>query len=150
MVFIFILLRSNQKNYIMCYWYLTYNNPLLFVVFFIKLSWNFIFLHKYWICDFFVFSNAIFEVVKWFHKIRFWSTTTIADTLLPLPQHIKHWKKDQYRGSVNCGEVDLDSVINCPASENIRQSTTVPSQCDRLPYPWPYRIIYFDCWYHFE
>ena len=39
---------------------------------------------------------------------------------------------EQYWGSDDCGEVDIDSDVNHLASGNLRQFTTVPSQCERL------------------
>ena len=38
-------------------------------------------------------------------------------------------------GGSDRGEVDIDSDENLLASGKLRQSTTVPSQCERLPYP---------------
>ena len=42
---------------------------------------------------------------------------------------------DQYWDSEDRGDLDLDSDINRPALGKLRQSTTVPSQCERLSYP---------------
>ena len=53
-------------------------------------------------------------------------------------------------GSAERGEVDIDSDVNCTASGNIRKSTTVPIQCEQLPWTWTWRLMYFDCWSHFE
>ena len=39
-------------------------------------------------------------------------------------------------GSAERGEVDIDSDVNCTASGNIRKSTTVPIQCEQLPWTW--------------
>ena len=79
------------------------------------------------------FLTYFFEAVKELHKFRFRSTTTFADTKIPLTQHIEHLNMDKYRGSDNRGEVDLDSDVNSLASGNIRQYNTVPGQCERLP-----------------
>ena len=54
------------------------------------------------------------------------------NTRFPLPQHIDHWKIAQYWGLADRGVVDLDSDVNYLASRNIRESTTVPSQCEQL------------------
>ena len=37
-------------------------------------------------------------------------------------------------GSVDRGEVDIDSDVNCLASGNLWQYTTVPSHCEQLTY----------------
>ena len=44
----------------------------------------------------------------------------------------KHQKTEQYQGLENRGELDLNSDVNLPASEKLRQSTTVSSQCEQL------------------
>ena len=44
-------------------------------------------------------------------------------------------KDGEILGSDNRGEVDLDSDVNFLDSGKIQQSNTVPSQCERFPYP---------------
>ena len=39
---------------------------------------------------------------------------------------------EQYQGSANRGEIDLNTDVNQPDSGKIWQSTTVTSQCARL------------------
>ena len=40
---------------------------------------------------------------------------------------------EQYQGSSDRGELDLNPDVNQPASDQLRKSTTVSSQCERLP-----------------
>ena len=50
------------------------------------------------------------------------STATFKDTRLSLPQHNNDWKTDQYWGSADHGELDLNSEVNRPASGKLRSS----------------------------
>ena len=104
-----------------------------FRYFYIKLSCIFVFLVNIESMISWIFSVKFFEAVKELHKIRFPSTTTFTDTKLPLTQNSKHWKTDQYWWSDNSGELDLDLDINWPASDKLRQYTTVPIQCEQFP-----------------
>ena len=61
------------------------------------------------------------------------SIEPFEDTKLSLPQHSDHLKTEQYQDSADRGEVDLDSDVNRMVSDKLRQSTNVPSQCERLP-----------------
>ena len=36
------------------------------------------------------------------------------------------------------------------ASVNLWKFNTLPSQCERFPWTWSWRLLYFGCWYHFE
>ena len=119
-------------------------------MFYIKLSWRLVFNSQTSNLFFVVFLTQLFTSVKEIHKLRFLSTTTCADTKLLLLQTRKHWKMDQYQGLVGCSEVDLESDLNHPASGNLRQFTTVPSQCEQFPWTWTWRLLYLDCWYRFE
>ena len=76
-------------------------------------------------------------------------TAPFKETWLSLPQHSDHWKTEEYQGSAHRGEVDLDSDVNRLASDKLRQSTTVTSQCGWSPYPWTCCILYFYRWYNF-
>ena len=73
-----------------------------------------------------------------------------SDTHFILPSHDEHLNMEHYWGSVNCGEGDLDSDINRLASGDLRQYTTAPSQCEKLPRIWTWNLLYFDRWYNFE
>ena len=80
------------------------------------------FYHKYWICYFVVFPKHYFcAAVKEIHKIRFQSTETGADTKFLLPKQINHLKTEHYRGSDDCGEVDLDSDVNHTSLDKLQQ-----------------------------
>ena len=48
------------------------------------------------------------------------STSPFEKNHFQLPCHGNHWKTDQYRGSDNCGEVDIDSDVNRLALGNLR------------------------------
>ena len=87
-------------------------------------------------------EHNFIAVVKEIHKLQFQSTTTSADTKFLLPKPIYHWKTEQYWGSVHHIEVDIESEVNCLYSGNIWQYTTVPSQCEQLPWTWTFRILY--------
>ena len=97
-----------------------------------------------------IFKHIFFAAVKEIHRLWLWSTTTSVDTKSPLPQHRKNRNTDQYWGSEDRGEVDIDSDVNHLASSNIRQYNNVPSQCDIFTWTWTWRLLYFDRWYHLE
>ena len=99
-------------------------------------------------CD--IFKHNCFAAVKEIHKLQFWLTTTSADIKLPLPKPSKYWKMDHYQDSADCGEVYLDSGVNILFSGNLRQSATVPSQCEWYTWTWTWCLLYFDSWYHFK
>ena len=44
------------------------------------------------------------------------STVTRKDKTFPLPKSIEQQTAEQYQGSANCGDLDLNSDINRPAS----------------------------------
>ena len=46
------------RRYIFCHFPLTYYDSIIFILFYIKLSWNIDFFHKYQICSFVVFLNT--------------------------------------------------------------------------------------------
>ena len=50
---------------------------------------------------------------------------------------------DNYRGSADRDEVNIDSDVNCLASGHIRQYTTVPSKCEQFPWTLMWCILYF-------
>ena len=63
-----------------------------------------------------------------------------------------HWtlKDRAILGSADSGEVDIDSDVNFLASGNLRQSTTAPSHCERLPWNWTWCLMYFNRWSHLK
>ena len=141
--------KIHLKRYILCYCPLNYNNSLISDMFYIKLSCIFVFITNIEYVLLWYFEHNLFAAVKEIHKLRFWSTTTSADTKLLLPRPSKQWNTEHGWGSDDCGEVDIDSDVNLPASGNIMQCATVPSKCERLPWNWTWRPLYFNHWYHF-
>ena len=59
-----------------------------------------------------IFYNTILESVKEFRKFRFRSTAPFKDKKFQLTQHGEHLKTEQYWGSADHGEVDLESDVN--------------------------------------
>ena len=49
-----------------------------------------------------------------------------------LPKCIEYRKMEQYQGSADHGEIDLNSDVNRPASGKLQKFTTVFIQCERL------------------
>ena len=102
------------------------------------------FYQKYWICSFVVFL----------------STSFLLRQRNPLPlilyhkQQVQkpsdHWKTEYYWGLSDCCEIYLDSDLNFLASSNLWQYTTVPIQCEWLPWTWMWHLLYFYRWYNFE
>ena len=109
------------------------------------------FYHKYWICSFVVFMNTTFSQ-QWKQSItfNFRSTTTCAEHKFLLPKPSDHWRTEHYQESDNCWEVDLGSDINHLDSGNIWQYNTVPSQCEKFPWTWTWRLLHSNCWYYSE
>ena len=106
----------------------------------------FCFSHLYQICFFVVFVYTTFCINFDFYQQQQQVHTPFVNTQLTLPPHGNDWKTDQYWGSENRGEVDLDSSVNCLASGTHMQFTTVPSQCERFPWTWMWRLLYFNHW----
>ena len=75
-----------------------------------------------------IFLHKFFAAVKEVHKYILPSTTSL-DTKFLLPWHSEELKKEHYWGSADYFEVDLGSGVNCLASCNLRQFTTIPSHC---------------------
>ena len=59
----------------------------------------------------------------------------------------KHWKAEKNGGQMI---VVIKIIINGPVSGKLRQSTTEPSQCDFLTYPWAWSSWCFDWRPHFK
>ena len=96
-----------------------------------------------------IYEHKLFTAVKVIHKLWFLSTTSVETKFL-LPKPSDHWNTEHFGGSVNCGEVDLDSEINFLASGNIWNYTNVPSQCDNFIWSWTQSLLYFNHWCHFK
>ena len=122
-----ILLRS----YICFYCPFTYENSVIFIIIYFKLSQNFDFITN--ICSVVVFLDTSFTKNKIkFTTFNFRSSTTSAETKLLLPKPSYHSNTENYQGSAGHGEVDIDSDINCLDSGNLWQDTTVISHCEQL------------------
>ena len=96
-----------------------------------------------------LFFCCIFEQSKKSIIFDFWSTTKSAVTKLLLTKPSDHWDTEHCRGSADHAEVDIDSGVNCMASSNLWQYTTVPNQCEQFPWTWMWRLLYFYHWSHF-
>ena len=83
-------------------------------------------------------------------NLRFWSTATLEVSPFMLPISSKHRKEEKYQRSDDHGELGPKSDINWPSSGKLQQSTTLSSQCERLIYPWTWRLLYFGRWNRFE
>ena len=79
-----------MKRYIHCYCPLTYDYYLIFVMFYIKLSWNIVFLVNIESVFYGVFEHTFSASVKDIHKLWFLSTTTSADTKFLSPKPSNH------------------------------------------------------------
>ena len=131
-VFVFIFVLCNKKRYVMFYCPLTYDDHLILAIFYIKMSCIILFpqLSNQWFLGIFchIFSKRSKNCINF--DFRFRSTATFKDTKFLLPKRSKHQKTEQYQGSADRGELDLNSEVNRPASGKLRQSTTVSRQCE--------------------
>ena len=141
-------LKKHLKRYCCFYCPLTHNYSLIFSRYLLNCHGTNFFsqIPNLLFCN--IFKHKFFAAVQEIHKLQFWSTITNADTKFLSTKTIDHWKMEHYRGSANCGEVDLDSEVNFLDSDNLRQCTTVPCQYGRLPWTWTWCLLYLDRWYH--
>ena len=139
----------HQRRYICFYCPLAYNGSVILIIFYYKLSQNFAFLTN----------------IEYVHLCYFWTQqfrSRQRNSLLlililnnkcrdrvPVITQSNHWKKKYYRGSDDFCEGYLDLYLNCLASGNLQQYTTVPSQCEIFPWTWSCCLLYFDHWSHF-
>ena len=69
----------HQCRYICCYFTLTYDDSVIYIMFHLKLSQSLCFSHKYRICSFVLFSKTIIlQQTKKFIIFHFWSSETSA------------------------------------------------------------------------
>ena len=66
------------------------------------------------------YRTQCFEAVRESHKLTFRSAIKFADTKLSLTQHSEHLNTEQYWGSADRVEVDVDSGVNHLASGKLR------------------------------
>ena len=119
---------------------------LLFSLCFILNCQGTLFSCKYWICSFVVFLNKIIsQQTKQSITFDFLASKQIAETKFLLPKPSNHWNTKHYWGLAYCFEEDLDSDLNRLALGDLRQYTTVPSQCGQFPWTWTWRLLYFYC-----
>ena len=97
-----------------------------------------------------IFEHKVFAGIKQIHYLRFLIISNKCRNQVTVIRKINHWKREQYQGWYNFCERDVDSDLNPLASDNIWQYTTVPSQCERLPWTWMYRLLYSNCWTNFK
>ena len=133
----------------MSYFSLTHDDYLILDMLYIKLSWNVFLLTNIesvllWYC-----ITQFLKQSKNFINFYF-NQQKIFRHQIPHNPTQKALKDGAILGSSDIGELYLDSDVNHLASGKLRQFTTVPNQCERLPYPWTWSILYFDCWYNFE
>ena len=74
----------------MSYCSLTHDDYLILDMLYIKLSWNVFLLTNIESVLLWYFLSQFSEAIKEFHKLRFQTTTTFADTKSPTPQHSDH------------------------------------------------------------
>ena len=142
-------LKIHMKRYICCYYLFTNEYSLFFPCFMLNCHGTF-FLTNINSVILWYFQTIYFLTVKEILKIWFWSTTKSEGTKLLLPKPGEHWKTEKYQGSSESGEIDLESDIHHLELCNLTQYTTVPSQCDWLPWAWTCNLLYCDCWYFFK
>ena len=102
-----------------------------------------------------LFMCAIFEhnnlsADKEIHYLQFLIINNKCINQFPVIKPSDNWKTEHYQVLSDRCKGDLDSYLNWLALGNLWKYTTVPSQCDRLPWTWIWRLLYFDCWYHFK
>ena len=138
------------KRYIIYYCTLIHIDYLILIIFILHYHGT-LFSHKYRICG--IFNSLcynIFASVKEINKIWLRLTKNLQNTKFLLPQISNHWKIENYRGSNDCDKVDIDPDIKSLASDDLRQSTTVPIKCDIFPWTWTWCLLYFFSWYDFK
>ena len=147
---LFYYCKIHLKRYIRCYFPSIYNDFLILNIFYIKLLCLYVFLGNIesvvsWIVSVTIFSKQSKKSINFYYDQQ----NILQNTEFILPQPSDHWKTEHYRGSANHGQVDLDSDINRLTSDNLRQFTNVPSQCERLTLTWTWYLLYFNRWSHF-
>ena len=128
-----------MRRYILWWCPFTYDNTLIFIMFYIKMSR--------------IFSSL--KNIKSVNLWKFWTHLFRSSQGNPQPlilnqQGQVHSKTEHYQGSDDRSEVNIDSYINCLASGNLQKYTTVPSQCEPLTWTWRWCLLYFDHLSHFK
>ena len=123
-----------QKMYIMCLCALKYDHILIFFITYIKMSCIIVFLTNFESVISWYFLSQFYKSVKDLHKVQFIISinTNIWSYTITITELSKHQTADKYQRLYDCGEIDLKSDVNIPASSKLHQSTTVSSQCDQF------------------
>ena len=115
------------KRYILCYFPLTHNYYIILDMFYIKLSWKlFPFKNIESVVSWILYVTTVLKQSKNPINPDYEKQNNSKNTKFLLSQHSDHWKTEQYRGSEDRGEVNIDSDINWLDSVNLRKSTSVP------------------------
>ena len=99
----------NNKSYIFCYGVFNYDDILSLNMFFSKIL-NQLFLGIF--CHNFLKRSK--NYINFY--LQYQSTATLEVSQFPLPQISKHQTAEQYQRSYDCGDLDLKSDVNQPAS----------------------------------
>ena len=97
-----------------------------------------------------IFEHNNFATDKEIHYFRFSILNNKYIYQVPVITQRNHLNVEHCRRLTGRCDLDLDSDINFLASSNLWQCTTVTSQCERLPWTWTWRLLYCNCWYHFD
>ena len=128
---------------------LTYYDSIIFIMLNFKLSWKFDFIKNIESVHLWYFEHNFFAADKSIHCLWFSIINNKCRNQVPVIKPRYHWKTDHYQGSADHCEGGLDFYLNCLASGNIQQYTTVPIQCEWLPWTWLWRLLYFYRWFGF-
>ena len=142
--------KIHQCRYIHWYCALNYNDFVIFIMFYFKMSQNFAFLtqiESVHLCYFWTQQfcsrqrNSLFSIFDPQQQVQ--RSSSWYHTKQPL-------KDGALSGLDDSCEKDLDSDLNILYSGNFWKYTNVPSQCEQFPWTWTWCILYFNCWSHFE
>ena len=138
------------RRCIRCYFPLTHDDFYFFYMFYFKLSWDFYFIKIIKSVHLWYYWTKIVLVDKVIHYLWFLIINNKCRNKGPVIKPSDHWKTEHYLELADCCEGDPESELNCLTSGNLWQYTTVLSQFDRFPWTWTWRLLYLDCWSHFE
>ena len=133
-------LKKHLVRFICCYCKLIYYKSVMYIMLYFKL------LHTY-----FLITNFEY-VLLWYieHIFRCRKINPQPSNFRSSTRSCYHWNMEHYWGLADHGEGDSDSDIYGLASVNLRQYTTVTNQCEKFPWTWTWRLMYFDNESRFE
>ena len=137
-------------RYIRCYCQFTYNDSVILIMFYFKLSRKFSFLTNIKSSHLWYFWTQLFAADKEIHNFLFLVINNNFRNQVPVIKPSNRLKREYYWGLAGCCERYLHLDLNCLDSDHLWKYTTVPSQCERFSWTWTWRLLYFDSWYHFE